>query len=107
MLIRELGRLCTEESMATPSHALRKLFYPATIWIRIRNSQQRKVLGATLLGAVNSGLKDELLAFEVLQSVGTPVCWCEPVDAWRAIASFSSQDFPVSLNIAALRAGRG
>ncbi|MDR3691958.1 MAG: hypothetical protein P4L46_21435 [Fimbriimonas sp.] len=91
--------------MATPSHASRKLFYLATIWTQIRNSRQRTAIGTTLLAAFKSGVNDELLASEVLQRVGTPVCECNPVDAWHAVALFSSHRFSVSLNIAALRAG--
>jgi hypothetical protein len=75
------------------------------VWSLAGNQQDRRIVGNKILKLLNHRqIVDPTIAREVLRHVGTPVCTCPSVDAWRAIVTFLAEVHLLSVNIEALRA---
>lgn len=84
---------------------LTSLLYLVNIWPLVCD-EDRGVVGKKILDLLNKeGVNAAILAREVLQYVGTPVCSCKAPEAWKAVKTFLSGEHLLSVNATALMAG--
>lgn len=74
-------------------------------WSLVSLPEDQRIFGKKMLDLLNQAkVRDPLIAREVLHFVGTPLCKCPAVDAWKAVEVFLGSDHLLSVNVAALAA---